>query len=487
MRKKSLFCEVCFTIFSLSLNTIFLLVLVYILAQLAIGAYVSRKVKNETDYILAGRSLGYGLGIFTIFATWFGSETCIGATSQVYENGLAGTGADPFGYGLCILLAAVLYAGVLWKKGLTTLADLFRTRYSVGTERVVALLLIPSSVLWAASQTRAFGQVLASSSGLDAFTMISIAAAIVIIYTTFGGMLADAWTDLIQGIVLILGLVALFVAIVMNPEGFKALQNIPADKLVFFPADVPWVEQLEFWSVAVIGSLVAAELVSRILATKNPNVARNASLSGGFLYLLIGVLPVVVGLAAITLLPDVSDSETVLETMAEQYLHPALYVLFIGALISAILSTVDSTLLVAGSLFSHNLVQPYFPDLSDKQRLLYSRLSVMFFGVVAYILAISSDSMFELAQTASAFGSGGVTVAFFFGLFTKFGGKWAAIACNLASVSVFMIGSIEINAETEATMLPYPFISSVIVALVVYVAVAFVEKAEPKLAPDLIG
>ena len=454
--------------------------------QLAIGAYVSRKVSNETDYILAGRSLGYGLAIFTIFATWFGSETCIGATSQVYEKGLAGTGADPFGYGLCILLAAVLYAGVLWKKGLTTLADLFRTRYSIATERIVALLLIPSSVLWAASQTRAFGQVLSSSSGLDSFTMISIAAAIVILYTTFGGMLADAWTDLIQGIVLILGLVALFVALIMAPEGIKALQNIPAEKLILFPSDVSWIEQLEFWGIAVIGSLVAAELVSRILATKSPNVARNASLSGGFLYILIGTLPVVIGLAAITLLPNVTDSETVLETMAEQYLHPAFYVLFVGALISAILSTVDSTLLVAGSLFSHNLLQPFFPNLTDKQRLLYSRLSVMSFGVIAYLLAISSDSMFELAQTASAFGSGGITVAFFFGLFTKFGGKWAAIICNLASVLTYMIGSIEINAETEATMLPYPFISSVIVALVVYVGVALFEKTEQHLAPDTL-
>lgn len=461
------------------------MVIAYILLQLGIGAYVSRKVKNETDYILAGRSLGYGLAIFTIFATWFGSETCIGATSQVYENGLAGTGADPFGYGLCILLAAILYAGVLWKKGLTTLADLFRTRYSVGTERLTAILLIPSSVLWAASQTRGFGQVLAASSGFDSFTMISFAALIVVAYTAFGGMLADAWTDLLQGIVLILGLVALFVVLIMNPEGQNALQNIPAEKLQFFPSDVPWIEQLEFWSVAVIGSLVAAELVSRILATKSPTVARNSSLLGGFLYIVVGMLPVVVGLAAITIMPDVSDSETVLEAMAERYLNPVMYVVFIGALVSAILSTVDSTLLVAGSLFSHNLLQPFFPNLSERQRLLFSRLSVVSFGVIAYLLAISADSMFELAQTASAFGSGGITVAFFFALFTKFGGKWAAILCNLASVAVFMYGSIEIDPETEATMLSYPFLSSLFVGFVVYVLVAFIEKYFTKPAVEL--
>jgi solute:Na+ symporter, SSS family len=82
---------------------------------------------------------------------------------------------------------------------LTTLADLFRQRYSTGVERFAVLLMVPTSLLWAAAQIRAFGQVLSASSGLTVTATISIAALVVIIYTMSGGLLADAITDLIQG------------------------------------------------------------------------------------------------------------------------------------------------------------------------------------------------------------------------------------------------------------------------------------------------
>ena len=103
-------------------------ILVYILVQLAIGVAVSRRIETEADYLVAGRSFGPLLAGFSVFATWFGAETCIGAAGAVYERGLSGGSADPFGYALCVILTGLVFAVPLWRLKLTTLADLFRLR-----------------------------------------------------------------------------------------------------------------------------------------------------------------------------------------------------------------------------------------------------------------------------------------------------------------------------------------------------------------------
>ncbi len=186
------------------MNAVLIGVLVYVLVQLLIGVLVSRRITTQEDYLLAGRSLGYGLATFSLFATWFGAETCIGSAGAIYAEGLSGGSADPFGYGVCLFLMGFVFAVPLWRRKLTTLADLFRIRYSTGVERLAVLMMAPASVMWAAAQIRAFGQVLSASSDLGATLAITVAAAVVIIYTASGGLLADAMTDIVQGIALVI-------------------------------------------------------------------------------------------------------------------------------------------------------------------------------------------------------------------------------------------------------------------------------------------
>jgi Na+/proline symporter len=248
----------------------------FILVQLLIGAWVGRRVRTEDDYLVAGRRLGYPLAIFTTFATWFGAETCIGAAGAIYTDGLAGGSADPFGYGLCLLLMGAIFAVPLWRRRLTTLADLFRERFSPGVERLAVLLMVPTSLLWAAAQIRAFCQVLSASSELTVAVTITLAAVVVIIYTASGGLLADAITDMIQGIVLIAGL-GLLAVLVLGAGGLDALAAVEPERLrPLGGGTVPWYEVAESWAIPVFGSVVAAELVARVLATRSPTVARSS-------------------------------------------------------------------------------------------------------------------------------------------------------------------------------------------------------------------
>ena len=185
----------------------------YLVVQFAVGMLVSRRIASESDYLLAGRRLGVTLAAFSIFATWFGAETVVGAAGSIYSDGLSGGSADPFGYALCLVVLGAVIAAPLWRRKYTTFGDLFRERYSPGVERLAVLLMVPTSVLWAAAQIRAFGQVVSVSSDIGVDIAITAAAAFVIIYTVAGGLLADVVTDFVQSIGIVIGLVILLVVV----------------------------------------------------------------------------------------------------------------------------------------------------------------------------------------------------------------------------------------------------------------------------------
>jgi SSS family solute:Na+ symporter len=446
----------------------------YVALQMAVGLLVSRNIRTEADYLLAGRKLGPALATFSLFATWFGAETCIGAAGAVFESGLSATRADPFGYALCIVLLAAVFAVPLWRSGITTLGDLFRQRYSPRVEQLAVLLMIPTSVLWAGAQIRAFGQVLASSSdGMSAEFGIAVAAVTVLVYTTVGGLLADAWTDLVQGIVLSVGLVVVSVLVVNGAGGLGvALARVEPSHWEWRAPGESIVEVLNRWAIPVLGSITAQELIARIVACRSPQVAQRAAWSASVFYLAIGILPVGLGLVASTMPVAVADPEHVLPALAATHLPTVGYVLFVGALVSAILSTVDSCLLVSGSLISHNLVVPRLPRISEAGKLRAARAGVIGSGLAAWYLALASDSVLGLVEEASGFGSAGILALVIFALWGRgFGGPAAALASLIGGVGVWI-------AAHFVYALPYDYLASVAAAFGGYVLVAALERRE---------
>ena len=450
-------------------------ILGYLVLQFGIGIWAGRRVRDENDYLIAGRRLGYPLATFSIFATWFGAETCIGAAGEIYREGVGRTTAEPFGYGLCLVLMGLLFAVPLWRRGLTTLADLFRTRFSTGVERLAAVILIPGSILWAAAQVRAFGQVLSSASTLDVETAVTLAAVFVVLYTFVGGMLADAMTDLVQGIVLVVGLVVVGVAAVIalgGPAGaVRAVTVSPALSGAAGGEPATWLATLEAWAIPICGSVLATELVGRVIAARSANVARGSSIAAGGLYLGVGLIPVFIGLAGFALVPELAEAEQLLPTVARNLLPPGLYLLFAGALLSAMLSTVDSTLLVAAGLASRNIVTPYLSEPGARARIRIARGSVVVFGTIAWTLAVRAEGVYALVEQASALGSAGTLVIVSAGLFTGVGGALAATMALLGGLGAYVGGLL--------VSLPYPFLGSLAFAAAGYLCGAGLELMRP--------
>jgi Na+/proline symporter len=276
------------------MSLVLFVVLAYVGLQLAVGVWVSRRVSSQADYLLGGRSLGLTLCTASMFATWFGAETCVGAAGEVYEHGIGAVSADPFGYGVCLILFGLFVAAELRKRGYTTLADLFGERFSRGIERLVAVMMVPGSVLWAAAQIRAFGGVFsAAADGLDPTIGVALAAAITIAYTASGGLLADVYTDLLQGIVLVGTLVVLAVVVFSAAGGLPSLVSASAAQAT---PETSRFALLDAWAVPIAGSLFTQEIISRAVACRTPEIARRSALLGGGIYLLIGCIPVLLGL-----------------------------------------------------------------------------------------------------------------------------------------------------------------------------------------------
>ncbi|HYI03526.1 MAG TPA: sodium:solute symporter family protein [Reyranella sp.] len=450
----------------------------YVLAQFAVGIWVSRRVKSESDYILAGRSLGPTLVAFSVFATWFGAEAIVATTAEVYDKGISGALVDPFAYGLAVIAAGFLYAAVLWRKGVTTFADVFRERFSPGVEKLVVIILLPGSVFWAAAQIRAFGQVLSSGSGMSLHNAIILAAVLVASYSVIGGLLADSVTDFLQGTAVIIGLVVLTGAVVSAAGGVApALNGMPEDHLTLATAahGTP-LEVTEAVAVAFFGSFVAIELISRFLGARSAEVARGGTIAGGVMYIVIGLLPVFLGLAASGLVPaspelkaKLLDSEQVISVLSEHYLPQWHYVIFGGALISAILSVVHSALHASGAQVSHNIVVRLIPTLGIRGKLIAARVSVVVLTAVAFVLAMTSDRIKELVEIASAFGSAGVFVSAAFGMFTLFGGAASAAASICLGTAVWALGRFVLEWQA-------PYLVALACSALAYIAVAALQR-----------
>lgn len=452
------------------MNAILIAIFAYVLAQFAIGVWLSRGMRNDEDYIVAGRTLSLPLIMFPVFATFFGSEALTATSAAVYDKGLSGAFVDPFCYGAAIILVGMFFAARLRGSDLTTFADLFRNRFSPSVERLVVFVLLPGSLFWAAAQIRVFGVMLNSTAGMGLASGLLIAALAVGVYSVVGGLLADAVTDMIQGLVVMAGLLLLAYAVsgALGAKGV-ALAAIPADRWVWLESDVTALGLLEKIAVPVCGTVVAVELISRFLGARTTKVAAYGTMAGGVLYLLFGLLPIYLGFAGTLLMPGVKDTEEIVPKLAEAYLAPAAHVIFVGAVVSAVLSTVHSTLHAPASQVSHNVINRMLPHLGDRSRLLAVRATVAALTAVAYLLATTSETIKDLVETASAFGSAGVFVAMLFGMFTRFGGATSALAAIVSGIVIWAWSK-------YVWALGTPYLLALAAAFVAYVAVAVAEQ-----------
>ena len=176
------------------------LVIVYLLVTIAIGLFAAKRVKNSSDFAIAGRHLPLAMIVTTTFATWFGSETVLGIPAKFVQNGLSGVVEDPFGAGSCLILVGVFFAARLYSMTLLTISDYYRERYGRTVELMCSIMIMISYLGWVSAQIKALGLVFFTvTNGLIPQDKgMILGAAIVLTYTVLGGMLSVAVLDFVQ-------------------------------------------------------------------------------------------------------------------------------------------------------------------------------------------------------------------------------------------------------------------------------------------------
>ena len=411
--------------------------------MVSVGAYAARRTTTAANFIIAGRSLPVWICSTTIVATWFGGGAMMGAAGASYERGLLGVIAAPFGDALVLFVVGFFFVRLFRRLRLLTFVDFFENRYGKTAATIAAVGSISSNIGWTGALLVAFGYVFETLTGVPLEIGIIGGAAVVFIYTVAGGMWAVAMTDFVQMIIIAVGLILLLVVVLIDAGGWGNIgPQLPEGTFRMIPAENTaevWLNYIRAWLIFGLGNVTAQTLLQRAFSAKNEQVAQNSFYIAGIGHLSLAMIPVTLGIIASVTMPGLAEPETVIPRLAIAHLHPVAIAIFVGALLAAIMSSTDSALLAASSVFSNNILPLFRPQASDRLRLLATRIAIPIFGSIAIYVALKVQVVYNLILDANSVMLVCVTVPFIAGVWWQRANRSGALACMAAGFFTWLL------------------------------------------------
>jgi solute:Na+ symporter, SSS family len=332
-----------------------------------VGRFASRGVETEAEYLVADRQVPLWLSVLALLATWFGSSSVIESSSKMYRGGIGEVLLDPIACGLTLIFTGCFFAERFWKTQAATVADLFRQQFGPTAERLSCAIQVPSFFLWIGAQFLAMGQLIESALGLPLGVSILLSTAVAWAIVVGGGMWAVTWANSIMILVSLLSMLVLFGATAYGiGEGdavagwSRVIDAAPKDH---FRIDAASFEKclaiLSVLMIGLLGNVPGQDLQQRVASAKSAATARWMCVVGGVLYLLIGLIPLYLGLAARWTFGDgLSESQLPLNAIAARYLSEPFQILLIVGMFSLCLAVAASATLSQASIVSRNVIKP---------------------------------------------------------------------------------------------------------------------------------
>lgn len=456
----------------------------YLLLNLGIGWWASRRVTTTQDFVLAGRNLPLVLAASATFATWFGSETIMGAPTEFIEHGVLGVIEDPFGAALCLLLVGLFFARRFYQMNIITFCDYFRIRYGRRAELLSAVLIIPSYFSWIAAQLLAMGIVLKIVLGWSLTECILLSSFVVVLYTIWGGMWSISITDFLQTILIILGLTIVAIILYQKTGGLTAItEKLPDGFFRFYP-DFTFKASVEYfaaWITIGLGSIPQQDVFQRVMSAKSATVSVQATLISSFMYLSVALIPLFIALCGHVLYPELEqqDGQMIIPNMVLMHTSIPLQILFFGALVSAILSTTSSAIMAPAAVLGENIVKFFNPDLTDQQLLRIIRISIVGITAICIFMATTRENIFELVAESSAFSLVSLFVPLAAGVYWR---RANTLGCLLSMIVGLVVWLLCIELATEYPPLIYGLLAS---GIAMVVGALFGKKVPRITAPTL--
>lgn len=378
-------------------------IIIYLVVFLLLGIAMYYLVRGSGKrYIVAGRALPFFLVGTTMLAQSLDANATMGNAAAVYSGGWWAGFQFPLGLALCLFVTGLFYAKPLNKLNLITLPDFYFRRYGRLVEVLVSLLMAFSFMILVAGNIAGSAWILSVIFGWGYIQALLTISTILFLYTLSGGLYSVVSTDIAQIYPAIFGFVAGFGYLLFTHGWDFFAQAIPPGHFDISGLTVVKNGALLNWAGILalgLGDVVALDFMERVFAAKNPQTARSACFYGAGLTLVTGIVCSLMGLMALTMIPNASDTRMILPTLAMGL--PFIYgLLIMGGIIGAGLSTGDGGLLAVSSVFGRNIVQRnilkvwqkhYTPEdrkTLDARLLWVTRISAVPVMAIAIFLAI---------------------------------------------------------------------------------------------------
>ena len=416
------------------------ILIIYATAMIALGIYVSRRSQTSSDFFVAGRGLGAGLIATTLLAANIGAGSTIGATGLGYRLGLAAwwwVGAA----GLGSLLLALTIAPKIWRvasdNNLYTVGDYLEFRYSQSVRNLAAALLWIGSLLIFAGQLIGGSALLNVVAGVGKTTGYLIAATVVTVYFSLGGLHTAVRVNVLQ---LAMKLVGFLLALVYLGSKYQ----MPTKQvLLALPANFNDVTNggvtIPFFYLATImpAFIISPGILQKVFAARNERAARFGVGINAAGLLLFAIVPALFGMMARGLHPTLANSELALPTLLLQSLPFWIGALLLAAIFAAELSAADAVLFMLTTSLSKDLYKAYLnPQADDKRLMQVARIMALVCGLIGTLLAIWLESVYAALTIFYTLLTAALLLPMIVGLYSKRVTAHAAWASMIASVGV---------------------------------------------------
>jgi len=377
---------------------VWVIVFIYLACMLAVGFYYREKAnRSVADFLVAGRRLGPFAVAGSLAATQVGG----GSTMGVAQNAYGQWGLSSAWYIICMAIAFAIIAFVspmLRRSEEKTVPEYFRWRYGKGNGLLTAILMIPPQVGDAIVQFTATGILLSVLTGWSFTFSLLISSAVILIYSYVGGLYSVTMTDVIQWIIIFVGLFITIPFAFGSVGGWSGIvANVPKESLDPIKG-IGWGMIASLTIMYLASFLVGQETIQKIYSCRNEKVAKQASLLCSAMYVAFAFVPAVLGLACLAAVKSGVISSDMIEQYGTRYVLPtlgyhvlpkAILGLLSAALASATMSSASSDLLGAASIWANDIYKQHINrDASESDVLRQAKLGLLALGVIGVLVAL---------------------------------------------------------------------------------------------------